>query len=426
MGVFDLDPVIASIAIDFIGYERGFNQDLLTLINIVEDVVTTYPVFSQSLTRPLHELSIAHRPYLDKLQQILRAHRPTWISDFIAKFCAGDRLFTSHRSYMLNFFAVEGFVNAFSANCPPEISDKINGRLIVHLFNAPFTWHKTVCGVASDLNRSLKHDEDRSLNDLLIEFRRANTHITSSMDSIPKLEQISKLFLREPFPIAVSWRRLIHEGRALKQCRGGWSERELLLFSDIFVYAQPKGGKYIAPAHYSCLYLRAVPRTYGGASCLDVHTPRKSFVLQFATQHDRDAWTIAFQEAVANARARQRVLPYKEAPIWVPDSLASECYQCKLPLTFFRRKHHCRSCGYIFCSTCVSKKALLLHVSATRFCKVCVQCWEAMQREKQDQEGEKTLDDDWEKIELDLGSAVAQASSSDTSSESDPLPEANQ
>jgi hypothetical protein len=60
MGVFDLDPVIASLAIDFIGYERRFNQDLLTLMGIVEDVATTHPVLTQSLTCSLHELSIAH------------------------------------------------------------------------------------------------------------------------------------------------------------------------------------------------------------------------------------------------------------------------------------------------------------------------------------------------------------------------------
>lgn len=30
---------------------------------------------------------------------------------------------------------------------------------------------------------------------------------------------------------------------------------------------------------------------------------------------------------------------------WMPDEISKECYQCKLPFTTFRRKHHCRVCG---------------------------------------------------------------------------------
>eukprot|EP00906_Rhabdomonas_costata_P014046 RCo020143 len=34
---------------------------------------------------------------------------------------------------------------------------------------------------------------------------------------------------------------------------------------------------------------------------------------------------------------------------WVPDHLARTCAFCRKPFTIFRRKHHCRSCGRVFC-----------------------------------------------------------------------------
>ncbi|KAK9762782.1 Mitochondrial distribution and morphology protein 12, partial [Basidiobolus ranarum] len=40
---------------------------------------------------------------------------------------------------------------------------------------------------------------------------------------------------------------------------------------------------------------------------------------------------------------------------WMQDDHCKECYECKAPFTTFRRKHHCRICGQIFCSKCSSK-----------------------------------------------------------------------
>src|SRR5262245_46985131 len=37
---------------------------------------------------------------------------------------------------------------------------------------------------------------------------------------------------------------------------------------------------------------------------------------------------------------------------WMPDSRGKECYECQEKFTTFRRRHHCRICGQIFCSRC--------------------------------------------------------------------------
>jgi len=38
---------------------------------------------------------------------------------------------------------------------------------------------------------------------------------------------------------------------------------------------------------------------------------------------------------------------------WVPDKNASACMDCKQIFTFFRRRHHCRFCGKIYCNKCL-------------------------------------------------------------------------
>jgi hypothetical protein len=39
---------------------------------------------------------------------------------------------------------------------------------------------------------------------------------------------------------------------------------------------------------------------------------------------------------------------------WMRDDKAKECYDCKTPFSTFRRRHHCRICGQIFCHRCAS------------------------------------------------------------------------
>lgn len=44
---------------------------------------------------------------------------------------------------------------------------------------------------------------------------------------------------------------------------------------------------------------------------------------------------------------------------WVDDKAAKNCFQCKIPFTFYTRHHHCRKCGNAFCYRCSSKTMYL-------------------------------------------------------------------
>lgn len=44
---------------------------------------------------------------------------------------------------------------------------------------------------------------------------------------------------------------------------------------------------------------------------------------------------------------------------WIPDERVQRCFGCGATFSTFRRKHHCRSCGRIFCASCTAYRELI-------------------------------------------------------------------
>ncbi|KAJ0409850.1 hypothetical protein P43SY_005744 [Pythium insidiosum] len=59
---------------------------------------------------------------------------------------------------------------------------------------------------------------------------------------------------------------------------------------------------------------------------------------------------------------------------WIPVSKRDNCVMCGGKFGTFRRKHHCRVCGDIMCSTCTLKRRALLPFIGMCKVKVCVRC----------------------------------------------------
>jgi hypothetical protein len=59
---------------------------------------------------------------------------------------------------------------------------------------------------------------------------------------------------------------------------------------------------------------------------------------------------------------------------WVPDQSYDVCYGCLRKFTVFLRRHHCRSCGQLFCRFCSSGRAELTPGAGfVRVCDACLQ-----------------------------------------------------
>ena len=62
------------------------------------------------------------------------------------------------------------------------------------------------------------------------------------------------------------------------------------------------------------------------------------------------------------------------APEWVNDDQAPACMRCAAKFSLTRRRHHCRACGKVFCTSCCSQKVKLVHDDnkEDRACNDCV------------------------------------------------------
>ncbi|KAI0229450.1 RUN and FYVE domain-containing protein 2 [Lamellibrachia satsuma] len=57
---------------------------------------------------------------------------------------------------------------------------------------------------------------------------------------------------------------------------------------------------------------------------------------------------------------------------WTEDKVVAACRQCERPFSVSRRKHHCRSCGEIFCNDCSdTKMSLPSSAKPERVCDAC-------------------------------------------------------
>ncbi|XP_019901420.2 lateral signaling target protein 2 homolog [Esox lucius] len=65
----------------------------------------------------------------------------------------------------------------------------------------------------------------------------------------------------------------------------------------------------------------------------------------------------------------------EELPAWVPDEACSFCTACNAPFTIIRKKHHCRSCGKIFCSRCSPRSVPLPRYGQVKAVRVCTHCY---------------------------------------------------
>lgn len=71
---------------------------------------------------------------------------------------------------------------------------------------------------------------------------------------------------------------------------------------------------------------------------------------------------------------RNRTCSAEQPPRWIPDDEAPRCMACNLQFTTFRRRHHCRNCGCVFCGVCSNASAPLPKfglIKAVRLCRDC-------------------------------------------------------
>ena len=63
---------------------------------------------------------------------------------------------------------------------------------------------------------------------------------------------------------------------------------------------------------------------------------------------------------------------------WVPDHAATHCMGCDLRFWAVNRRHHCRACGKVFCSTCTGQETAVPGEQLYRPVRVCRACYDRL------------------------------------------------
>lgn len=76
---------------------------------------------------------------------------------------------------------------------------------------------------------------------------------------------------------------------------------------------------------------------------------------------------------------------------WMDDENCKECYDCKSVFTTWRRKHHCRICGQIFCSRCASNIIKGSRFGQEGMLRVCNLCLEKLHYDDEDDDDRRSI-----------------------------------
>ncbi|XP_033208545.1 putative 1-phosphatidylinositol 3-phosphate 5-kinase [Belonocnema kinseyi] len=96
---------------------------------------------------------------------------------------------------------------------------------------------------------------------------------------------------------------------------------------------------------------------------------------------------------------------YKDSQLrsyWMPDSVSKQCYECGERFTTFRRRHHCRVCGQIFCSKCCCDEIPGKIMGCTGDLRVCTYCCKVVLSYLQSSDMRSDLSADLKALQEDL------------------------
>eukprot|EP00164_Ancoracysta_twista_P001798 GFYU01002362.1.p1 GENE.GFYU01002362.1~~GFYU01002362.1.p1 ORF type:complete len:472 (-),score=103.04 GFYU01002362.1:234-1649(-) len=112
---------------------------------------------------------------------------------------------------------------------------------------------------------------------------------------------------------------------------------------------------------------KKMERTFSGTSSIDIYATSPSFKPRGSRQRG-ELW-----------------VP------WDPDETAQTCTACVRKFTTFRRKHHCRNCGRIFCDACASQRRTITKLGYKTKVRVCNNCTTVLDHQSFLKERRKTL-----------------------------------
>lgn len=112
-----------------------------------------------------------------------------------------------------------------------------------------------------------------------------------------------------------------------------------------------------------------------------IRTPRKSFYVAASSYEEKRAWIEHMEDCRSRLLQSSGLRPSSTfAVTWIPDQASSICMHCSNKFTVTQRRHHCRNCGFVVCSACSKKRAIIPHIHPTKWLRVCSTCHSSLSR----------------------------------------------
>lgn len=118
----------------------------------------------------------------------------------------------------------------------------------------------------------------------------------------------------------------------------------------------------------------------GGAEIMDEVGSQPDSVGSYGSEHQ----SVGHDSMAASDLSWETVDEQDTRPtLWEPDHVVNRCPSCDHEFCLMRRKHHCRSCGRIFCSDCSNQEMPVPNEQLYDPVRVCSECFSALHGRQQ-------------------------------------------
>jgi FYVE/RhoGEF/PH domain-containing protein 5/6 len=233
------------------------------------------------------------------------------------------------------------------------------------------------------------HVDYKDLEAAMVEFDKLAKGIEEVIDNsksrnrcLEIQSEIDVTFGEGSLPITTiieAHRLLIKEGILKVQFHNSIRERRFFLFNDILITTSLNSFKFKPMRAYwnRNLVIDTFPTN---DTAFKIYHWGESFTAFSSNRAEKQDWLNAFDQVRIRPSTPSNLLTL--APVWVPDTNASQCMRCNEPFNVIIRKHHCRKCGYVVCDSCSSHKAIVHSVDRKNKVRVCDTCLHSIPQQK--------------------------------------------